>query len=129
MKVVVLTLVIAICLGYTYQTQAQREVYPLGMNSFQWMEIVMRSQEVQRQREIAQHEVEARMALKRKGDTLDATYRKIDSLLTFLGKEQSKQFQLEVQGVRDIKQDVIVSKLTEELRDEVEKLWKINRVK
>ena len=129
MKVVALTVVISLCLGHTFQTLAQRPVSnnPLGYNNLEWIEIVMRSQALQREREIAQRQVEARMALKRKGDTLDNLYKKIDELLTVLGREQSKQFQMEIQGVRDIKQDVIVSKLTEELRKEVGELWKINR--
>jgi len=129
MKVVALTVVILLCLGYSFQTLAQRPVSnnPLGYNNLVWIEIVMRSRALQREREIAQRQVEARMALKRKGDTLDNLYKKIDGLLVALSQEQSKQFQMEIQGVRDIKQDVIVSKLTEELRKEVGELWKINR--
>src|SRR3990167_6424467 len=129
MKVVALTVVILLCSVYSFQILAQRPVSnnPLGYNNLEWIEIVMRSQAIQREREIAQRQVEARMALKRKGDTLDNLYKKIDELLTVLGREQSKQFQMEIQGVRDIKQDVIVSKLTEELRNEVGELWKINR--
>ena len=129
MKVVALTVVILLCSVYSFQTLAQRPVSnnPLGYNNLEWIEIVMRSRALQREREIAQRQVEARMALKRKGDTLDNLYKKIDGLLVALSQEQSKQFQMEIQGVRDIKQDVIVSKLTEELRNEVDKLWKINR--
>ena len=129
MKVVTLTVVILLCSVYSFQTLAQRPVSnnPLGYNNLEWIEIVMRSRALQREREIAQRQVEARMALKRKGDTLDNLYKKIDGLLVALSQEQSKQFQMEIQGVRDIKQDVIVSKLTEELRKEVGELWKINR--
>ena len=89
MKVVALTVVILLCLGYSFQTLAQRPVSnnPLGYNNLEWIEIVMRSRALQREREIAQRQVEARMALKRKGDTLDNLYKKIDGLLVALSQE------------------------------------------
>ncbi|HLB41243.1 MAG TPA: hypothetical protein VJN02_00060 [Gammaproteobacteria bacterium] len=126
MKTVALVLVLMTTLGYSYLTLAQSD-NPLGLTSFQWLEL-QRVSEINRQaRESIQRQIEAQMELKRRGQKLNTLYSEMAELFNTLNGEQVIQYQQQVKGIVDIKQNVIVSKLTGELRDKVEILWKMNK--
>lgn len=113
-------------MSYSYLTLAQSD-NPLGLTSFQWLEL-QRVSEINRQaRESIQRQIEAQMELKRRGQKLNTLYSEMAELFNTLNGEQVIQYQQQVKGIVDIKQNVIVSKLTGELRDKVEILWKMNK--
>lgn len=87
----------------------------------------METESRQHEREIAQREVESRLELKRKADRLSALYREANELFGSLIDEQNKQFEQEVRGIKDVKQDVVVEKLTKELKGKVDELYRINK--
>ncbi len=128
MKAMVLVLVIVLCVGYCTKAtvQAQR---PDRFNQLWLAQMLMESEQREHEQEVAKREFDNRMELKRKADTLNALYKDIGELLQVLGKEQTRQFQLEVEGERSIKQDVLVSKLSGELKAKVDALNKLNHVK
>lgn len=124
MKVVVLLTIIILSVSYSL---AQSN--PFGMSHMAWYELVSSSQARQHEREVAQREFDARLEFKQRADRVETLYKDIAELFNVLNVEQARQFQLEAEGVKSVKQDVLVSRLSGELKNKVEDLNKINHRK
>jgi len=93
------------------------------------MMLIAQSEERQRVREQTEREFDARMELKRKAEKLNRLYEDVRDVWQAAVTEQQRQIEQQASGVYDIKQDVIVAKLTQEMADKATEIAKLNRIK
>lgn len=108
-------------------TNAQR--LNLGLSDMDMMMLIAQSEERQRVREQTEREFDARMELKRKAEKLNRLYEDVRDVWQAAVTEQQRQIEQQASGVYDIKQDVIVAKLTQEMADKATEIAKLNRIK
>ena len=99
----------------------------MGFNKFEILRLIMEQQAKEHDREIAEREYYAKLALKQKGEKFQEIYNSIPLIFNDLAEKQHEQFTNEVNGIRNPKLDVEIKQLTHELRIRVEALWKLNK--
>lgn len=105
------------------------QIYPLGMSHLAFVQMMFQQEERNRLREQVEKEFDARMEAKQRAEKLKRLYEDVRDVWQAAVDEQQKQINQQAEGITDIRQEVLLEKLTGEMAKKAAEIAKLNKVK